>query len=155
MRDEEIRLFGRGLRALQRDLGAQWKDDASCCGITVAQCHALLEVAESGGMSLVELAGVLGLDTSTLSRTVDSMVQAKLVKRSVNPDDRRYVCIALTRRGRAVRANIDRTFNDHFAEVMGAIPEAKRRQVVESLAIMVDVIHESRKRDAPREEPGT
>lgn len=141
---EDIRHLRRSLRALERELGWQWKNDASCCGITVAQCHALLELDATEGMSLVELAAALGLDTSTLSRTVDGMVQAALVRRSADPGDRRYVRIELAPHGRAVRDDIEQTFNAHFAAVLGAIPAEKRRQVVESLAVLVEAVRQSR-----------
>ncbi|MDQ7793608.1 MAG: MarR family transcriptional regulator [bacterium] len=154
MSDEEIRHFRRRLRTLQRDLGWQWKNDASCCGIAVSECHALLEVAESEGMSLAELAAVLGLDASAVSRTVDGMVQAGLVTRTANPQDRRYVRISLTPHGRSVYENIDRTFNHYFAEVLSLVPEEKRHQVVEGFALLVDAIHKSHSRGDPREGPG-
>jgi DNA-binding MarR family transcriptional regulator len=143
MKVRDLRLFREKMRRLQRDLGWQWKSDAGCCGITTAQCHALLEVGEKGEISLVELAGILGLDTSTLSRTMDGMVQSGLVERHLNPSDRRYVSISLTAHGRAVYDEIDRTFNNYFKVIFEMIPEEKREQVLESFALLVDAVHQS------------
>lgn len=78
------------------------KSDVSCCGVTVAQCHALLEVEKNGEISLVDLAYALGLDNSTLSRTIDSIVQERLVERRANPHDRRHISIALTDKGKEI-----------------------------------------------------
>ncbi len=90
---ETIRLFREKVRQVQRELGWSQKNDIQCCGVTMAQCHALLEIGSRDEISIVELAGLLGVDTSTLSRTVDNMVKGGLVDRLLNPQDRRYVSL--------------------------------------------------------------
>ncbi len=140
MNEQEIRLIREKMLQLQRNLGGQLKSDAKCCGITVAQCHALMEVGAKGEMSLIELAGSLGLDNSTLSRTIDGMVQAGLVKRYANSQDRRYVAISLSRKGLALYDNIDRTFNEYFAGIFELIPEDKREQILESFTLLTEAV---------------
>ncbi|HEY3416310.1 MAG TPA: hypothetical protein VGM23_05440, partial [Armatimonadota bacterium] len=54
-------LFRRQLRALERELVRQLEADTSCCGVTLAQCHALLELA-TAELSLSGLAAALDLD---------------------------------------------------------------------------------------------
>ncbi len=137
---QEIRLIRERMLQLQRNLGGQLKSDTKCCGITVAQCHALMKVGLKGEISLVELAGSLGLDNSTLSRTIDSMVQAGLVERNANPQDRRYVTISLSRKGLALYNNIDSTFNEYFASVFDLIPEDKRGQILESFTLLTEAV---------------
>ena len=131
-----INLFREMMRRLQREAGWQMKSDASCCGVTVAQCHALLEVEKNGEISLVDLADRLGLDNSTLSRTVDSMVQEKLVERRANPHDRRYISIILTERGKEICNGINQTFNRYYSGVLDLVPEGKRSQVMESVNLL-------------------
>src|SRR5512133_88549 len=91
-----IRNFREKLRQLEREIGWQLKSDTECCGVTLAQCHILLEIGKSGEMSIVDLASTLGLDTSTLSRHVNGMVNIGLVDRVLNARDRRFVSISLT-----------------------------------------------------------
>lgn len=143
MSEVEIRNLRRKMRLIQRNLGWQWKNDAECCGITVAQCHVLTEIGDRGEISVVELAAILGLDTSTLSRTVDGMVRSGLARRHVNPDDRRYVVISLTAQGRTVYENIDSTFNRYFADTLELIPVEKRGQVLESLSLLADAVQQA------------
>ena len=140
MNVEEIRLFRKAVRRLQRDLGWQWKTDAACCGVTVTQCHALLEVAEHEEISLAELAAILGLDRSTLSRTVDGMFREGLVGRCANPGDRRYISISLTGRGRSVCEEINHTFDDYFNGVFEHIPVEQRRQVLKSFLLLTEAV---------------
>lgn len=143
MRIEDIRLIRKTMRQLQRNLGWQWKNDAACCGITVAQCHALLEVAERGELSLAELAEAIGLDRSTLSRTVDGVVEEGLLERRANPGDRRYVSITLTDRGRAVCEEFNSTFDHFFNGVFELIAPEKKQQVLESLVLLTEAVRQA------------
>jgi len=148
----ELRHFRDAVRRLQRYLGGQWKNDAACCGITVAQCHTLMEVGKKGELSLVELASILDLDTSTLSRTVDGMVQNGLVERHSNPDDRRYLKIVMTKQGQKVYEEINNTFDDYYQNVFQNIPEEKHRQVMESLELLSTAVFSLSKNYCCREE---
>ena len=71
---KKIRLLREKLRQLERELDDRFRSDSGCCGLTLAQCHTLLEIGNKGEISLVELASRLSLDTSTLSRTINGLV---------------------------------------------------------------------------------
>lgn len=148
----DIRLFREAMRQLQRSLSWQWKSDASCCGITVAQCHALLEIGKRGKITLVDLAAVLGLDTSTLSRTIDGMVKSGLVERQANPKDRRCLNIVLTRRGKTVFNDVNCTFDSFYAEIFAGIPAEKQAQIAESIDLLAGALANSNSSTCCREE---
>ena len=131
-----IQQFRDLIRQLQRSLNWQWRLDASCCGVTVAQCHIIMEVGKTGRTSIAELALALNLDISTVSRTIEGMVRAELVKRTANPDDRRSVYIVLTEEGKSVYNDINNTFDDYYAEILADIPQDKQRQVIESIELL-------------------
>src|SRR4030043_187102 len=84
---EKIRFLRQKLRVLEREMNDPFGRDAGCCGLTLAQCHTLLEVGYRGEVSLVDLASSFGLDTSTLSRMIQGLVVLGLVGRvtSGNP----------------------------------------------------------------------
>ena len=145
MKPEDIRLFRDSLRHLQRSLGWQAKHDADCCGITIAQCHALLEIGKTKELSLVDLSGVLGLDPSTLSRTIDTMVTGKLVDRNDNPEDRRYVTLSLTGKGQDIYDRINHTFDLYYHSIFSRIPIEKQQQVMESISLLTRAVIESKK----------
>jgi len=140
MNKEKIDLFREKLRVIQRELGWSQKNDIECCGVTMAQCHALIEIGKKDHLSIVELAGILGMDTSTLSRTVDNLVKAGLVDRFLNPQDRRYVTIALTDRGRGTFHTIEDSFNSYITKLFGLITKEKHSQVMESLVLLAEAI---------------
>jgi DNA-binding MarR family transcriptional regulator len=137
-----IHSFRVKLRVLEREIGRQLKNETTCCGITLAQCHILLELENAGSMSIIDLSRVLELDKSTLSRTVDGLVGSELVERVINPDDRRFMRISLTDKGRASAAAIDKMCNEYYLELFKLIPDGKQAQIIESLMLLGDAMKE-------------
>lgn len=133
------------IRILVRDLGILEKSDASCCGVTITQCHAVVEIGRKGKISLVDLAGLLGLDKSTMSRTINNLVESDLVLRDLDTENRRYVIIQLTENGKNVFQNIEASMNEYYKSIFNSIPENKRSQVMESLQLLTTAV-ESNKR---------
>lgn len=140
---EEVRLLRESIRVLERKLGILEDSEMSCCGLTMAQCHALVEIGRAKRISLVDLSGMIGLDTSTMSRTVNNLVTKKMAKRELDPNDRRYVTIQLTPAGDAHFREIESSMESYFGKIYEAIPETDRAQVNKSLAILLKAIDDS------------
>ncbi|MBM3293517.1 MAG: winged helix-turn-helix transcriptional regulator [Candidatus Aminicenantes bacterium] len=137
---ERITILREKLRRLEREIDNPFADQETCCGLTLAQCHTLLEVGKAGEISLVDLAGTLNLDTSTLSRTVQGLVLIGLVSRVPNEKDRRFVVLSLTEQGRKTFASIENLFNEFFQGVMEFVPEERRDRVVEDVGLLADAV---------------
>jgi DNA-binding MarR family transcriptional regulator len=127
-------------RMLERKLGALQDCQINCCSVTLSQCHALVEIGRAKNISLNELAQLLNLENSTMSRTVDKLVNIDLIKREISTKDRRYLRISLTEKGEKVFDNIEEDMNIYFEKVHKAIPESKREQVIESLQVLLEAI---------------
>ncbi|WP_024834472.1 MarR family winged helix-turn-helix transcriptional regulator [Ruminiclostridium josui] len=128
------------IRVLERKLGVIKENQTSCCSITLGQCHALVEIGRSGSISLNELADLLNLDNSTMSRTVNNLVKAKLAKRDVDPEDRRYITISLTDSGAKLFTDIEESMNSYFGKIYNSLPKNKKLQVLESLGLLLEAI---------------
>jgi DNA-binding MarR family transcriptional regulator len=129
-----------GIRQLERKLGILQDNQQACCSVSMAQCHALVEIGRAKSISLNELSKKLNIDNSTTSRAVNKLVTSNLVKRDIDPNDRRYVTIKLTENGKKVFLDIESDRNAYFKQVYESIPESKREQVIESLQILIDAI---------------
>src|SRR4030042_5953427 len=81
---QKIRFLREKLRLMEREMNDPFGRDAGCCGLTLAQCHTLLEVGLKGEVSLVDLAASFDLDTSTLSRMIQGLVVLGFVCRRSN-----------------------------------------------------------------------
>jgi len=128
------------IRQLERKLGTLQENETSCCEVSMAQCHALVEIGRAKSISLNELADKLSLEDSTMSRTVNKLVANGLVKRDIDPQDRRYVTISLTESGNRNYQNIEADMNIYFKNIYSSIPETKRKQVIDSIQILIDAI---------------
>jgi DNA-binding MarR family transcriptional regulator len=122
---------------LTRKLGLLEKSEASCCGVTLSQCHTIIEIGRAGSISLNELANMLGLEKSTMSRSINSLVEECLVIRELDSEDRRYLSIELTEKGKALYLNIESGMEQYYQDAYSSLPEDKREQVLESLEILV------------------
>ena len=140
---EEIKQLRESIRVLERKLGILEESEMACCGLTLAQCHALVEIGRAERVSLVDLAGTIGLDTSTLSRTVNNLVAKNMVSRELDPDDRRYVTIQLTPEGNRYFQEIESSMDTYFHKIYENIAESDRALVLKGLTLLLDAIHES------------
>lgn len=129
------------MRLLIRATGAWEKNEASCCGITLGQCHILIEIGRNNELPLNELANILNLDKSTVSRAVDNLVKNNLVIRKTNSADRRYLGLVLSSEGNEIYNEIEKNMNETFAEVLNLIPENKQIQVVESIQLLLNALN--------------
>lgn len=131
----ESSILSERARILVRHLGNLEKNDASCCGISLAQCHAIMEIGRKGKINPNDLADLLGVDKTTMSRTINNLVESDLAVRHLNGGDRRYVVIQLTKNGQRFFENTETGMKRYFQSVLERIPEDKRSQVLESLEI--------------------
>ena len=140
MTDEGSDILRELLRVLVRNLGLLEKTDVSCCGVTVTQCHAVAEIGRRGKISLVDLADLLGIDKSTMSRTVNNLAEAGLAARELDSENRRYVVIQLTGHGKRVFKTIEKNMAAYFHGIFLSLPEGKREQVLESLGLLTEAV---------------
>lgn len=136
----KIQQFRKQLRKLERSLFLSLEGDAVCCGVTVSQCHVLMAVEEMQVATVTELAKDLGLDKSTLSRTIDGLVLAGFLDRQVNAENRRSQNITLTEAGREMAKAINDQGNRYFENLFAAIPEINHDMVIEGISIVADAL---------------
>lgn len=133
------------LRLLERELGALDEQQKTCCEVTMAQCHTIVEIGRKQSITLNELAELLNLDNSTMSRTVNNLVNKDLVKRVVNLKDRRYVTISLTEDGQKVFRGIEEDMDGYYEKVLQSIPEDKRPSLIDSLQVLVEALNKNKR----------
>ena len=130
----------QGLVNLVRNLSLLEKSEASCCGITLAKCHAIVEIGRAGEIYLNKLADLLKLDKSTMSRTVDNLVNQGYVTRESDDENRKYIKIRLTDKGYDTFKSTEENMNIYYKNVLNSIAEEKRDQVLEGLELLLDAI---------------
>jgi DNA-binding MarR family transcriptional regulator len=140
MNSSQIGIFRKKLREIERAVGLRNKNEAVCCGVSLAQCHAILEIGMAGEINIKELSSVMGLDKSTLSRTVDNLVHDRLAERGLNPKDRRFITIHLTPKGKKVHDRINAVWNGLCIDLFKKMPVEKRRQILDAITLVADAL---------------
>ena len=122
-----IQHFREVIRIFDRELFLQ--NNASCCnGISVAQCHTLLEIEKNSEISISELATNLTLDKSTISRTVDGLVNIQMVERVIPQDNRRKAILNLTENGQQICTTINYTHDSYIKKVLNDYTPGEREE---------------------------
>ncbi len=119
--------------------------DTGCCGVSLAQCHILLEVETRGTASVTGLASALDLDKSTLSRAVEAMCRRGWLGRATDPENRRQQIITMTAAGRDKAASINEMCDASYTRLFSCIPPSKWGSVVESVELLAGAMRGMRK----------
>lgn len=138
--NSQIKTLRHDMRLLARKMELMTKGEASCCGITLSQCHLLTEIGWAGAASLNTLSERLGVDKSTMSRNIDILVNNNLVSRTTDPDNRRAVTITLTDEGDTLFSQVEANMTQFYETFYNALPADKRSQILESLELLLAAI---------------
>jgi len=141
----DVRRLRAALRVLERELALDLREQTGACGVTTAQCHALLELSLLGPVTATELARAMGLDKSTLSRTVEGLEKAGLVERAPHLEDARARRLTLTAAGRAQVKGIDQACDGGYRTLLRALPEAQRGAVLEAIELLGQAMQRTRR----------
>jgi DNA-binding MarR family transcriptional regulator len=125
--DQTIKKFREILRRFEREIFVQ-SNDCCCNGVTLAQCHTLLEIENKGNISVTELSKILGLDKSTISRTIDGLVNIGLVDRSIPEENRRMAMLQLTKAGKKICHSINSKNEEYFSSLLSTLTDSERNE---------------------------
>lgn len=132
---KQVKKLRENTRILEYHLSNINQSDCCCRGISESQCFVLVEIGRKPNISVKELAEILRLDKSGISRTVEELVQKNYVERKASEEDRRYVVLNLTLDGKERFERIENDMNQKFKKIFDAMPADKRAQVIEALEI--------------------
>src|SRR5205809_2198514 len=121
-------------RALWRELVIGFASQLGEMRLGFTQLAALYVLADSGTMTIGDLAEVINRSPSATSRLVDGLVRRRLVERRVEEEDRRPRTLQLTPRGAALVRVVDRATADQFLSAGRPMPTAERRLIAMGVA---------------------
>lgn len=115
--------------------------DKNCCSaggheISLVQSHILYEIERRHKPSMQQVADALGIDITTFSRQIQTLMRKNLVKKSPDPEDRRVNLLSLTADGESVAAAIDRRMNDFLNEVFSHMNDFEKDTVIRSIKLL-------------------
>jgi DNA-binding MarR family transcriptional regulator len=104
--------------------------------VTVPQFRVLVVLSNAETpMRHGDLAGALGLHSSTFTRTTDRLITGGWVERRENPDNRRETLVNLTPAGHEIVARVTEARRAEIRAVLERLPAAERAQVRDALEL--------------------
>jgi DNA-binding MarR family transcriptional regulator len=94
--------------------------------VSPSEARALFQLLAARGIAQGELASLLGLEKSTISRLAAGLERKGWVVRGRDAANQRYVRLHLTPEGRAVASRVWRGWQDRQARILGALSEQER-----------------------------
>lgn len=124
------------LRATWQAVARMYNEEASKYGATMATGFALLSIDKENGTPSTALGPKMGMEATSLTRTLKSMEEKGLITRKKNPDDGRGVIISLTPFGQEKRELSKSTvvkFNETIKDVVSPEKLANFMEVSEMI----------------------
>ena len=102
-------------------------------GLSFGQRHTLYHINAHQGLSIQELAELLQVDHSTMSRNVKKLMQADLVETFQDDADKRRKMIALSAVGRQVLDEATESINLTISNALQSLDEVEIENVITNL----------------------
>lgn len=132
------------LRATWQAVARMYYEEASKYGATMATGFALLSIDREEGTPSTALGPKMGMEATSLTRTLKSMEDKGLIIRKPNPNDGRGVLIYLTDFGKEKR-DLSRETVLKFNEIIkDTIPDEKLKHFMEVSEIINELISEKK-----------
>lgn len=112
-----------------------------CCSvgpvdISPIQNHILYEIDKLPSPSMQQVADTLGMDITTFSRQIQTLIKMKLVKKTPLETDKRVFILSLTSEGTYVATIINQMINEYLNEVFAQMNEFEQETVIRSIQLL-------------------
>jgi DNA-binding MarR family transcriptional regulator len=111
-------------------------------GLHAGQEHTLSALLEFGPQTQAGLAARVGVDTSTICRTLQRLERAGYVARTPGETDRRTTVVAATEAAQALRDGLAGVYDRTEDRLTAALTDAERRELRRLLQKMIDSLAE-------------
>jgi DNA-binding MarR family transcriptional regulator len=131
--------FGLFANEILKIAGFFGSDKSFIEGLTPKQVHIIMDI-DKNTFRHGDLAGSLGVDPSTLTRTLDPLDKAGIIERQLNPENRREVLIRLSDKGLNVLEEVNNKMRHVCAHILNHVPEDNREQVDSSISLLLKIM---------------
>ena len=110
-------------------------NDCCTCNVNKSECFLIVEIGRQPGICIKDLAQILKLDKSGVSRSVEELVKKGYILRQPSEKDRRSVVLTLTKSGEDRYNKIEADMYTEFKKVFSKIKKSDQDKVLEALRI--------------------
>jgi DNA-binding MarR family transcriptional regulator len=114
------------LRVLSPPVGDDAPAGAEVSSVSASEARALVELLAARGIAQGELARLLGLEKSTVSRLASGLEGKGWIRRGRDDGNQRYVRLYLTPEGQAIAARLLDGWQSRQARIMASLTDEER-----------------------------
>jgi DNA-binding MarR family transcriptional regulator len=107
--------------------------------ITFHQYLTLENISESSNCTVNEIARKMKLAQSTASQLIDRLVQAKLVIREINPENRRSMLLCLSNEGKITLKKQEESIKKGYAELLKILDSEDQDKLMEAFKVLCEI----------------
>jgi DNA-binding MarR family transcriptional regulator/GNAT superfamily N-acetyltransferase len=133
MHDKEIRDIRDASRRLVRELGFM-RPTLAGTNLHASAVHAIIEIGQGREITAADLANILNLEKSSISRMVRKLIDAGEVAEAVCNQDARSKLLSLTEHGRETLAKINAFARQQVCRAVGPLSPSVRKSISAGLA---------------------
>ncbi len=126
------------LSNFRREISRSLNTSALNLSINKTQKQVLMAILRTTENNMTDLSQQIGLEKSTLTRTIDSLIEEGLVTRFSGIQDRRMITCALTEKGQDIANQLDQIMREHIESILSGLSENERIELNGKLS---DCIH--------------
>jgi DNA-binding MarR family transcriptional regulator len=130
---DKVKQFREYTRELECHLDNINHNDCCTCNVNKSECFLIVEIGRQPGICIKDLAQILKLDKSGVSRSVEELVKKGYILRQPSEKDRRSVVLTLTKSGEERYNKIEADMYTEFKKVFSKIKKSDQDKVLEAL----------------------
>lgn len=111
--------------------------------VSLPQLRVLVILASRGPQSLNSVARSLEIHPSNATRACDRLVEAGLIRREADANDRRQLELILTQRGERLIHRVMDHRRKHVVDLLRQVPEHEREQLASTLRALASAVGET------------
>jgi len=135
-----LRMLSPALTTASPDARACQADNEAVPAVSASEARALIELVSARGIAQGELAAVLALDKSTVSRLAAGLERKGWIRRGRDENNQRYVRLYLTPQGREVAGRLWQAWRSRQARILAALSADERAGLSAGLGGLVRVL---------------
>lgn len=106
-------------------------------GITIPQMFVLICLYEENGITLKEIGNRTLIDSSSMTVLIDKLEKDGLVKRQLNPEDRRAINVLITEKGHALAQELIPVFTQFNVYLYDLLGEGNQKEFTHGIRNML------------------
>ena len=121
-----INIISESMRESMRRYKEDTPDSKELFNLSITQLHYLHVISERANVTITELADLFGVQKSTVTVTVNKLLQCGYIEKVISKDDLRVVYVSLTEKGKAVIELEDKGYRQFAASILAMLDEREQ-----------------------------